>query len=390
MAQYKVPQDVEAEDKLLGPFTFRQFIYLIIAAALGAVAFLLFRIFPFLVIIPIPFIIFMLVLALPLKKDQPMETYLAAVISFYTKPHKRVWEPGEPESTIVITAPKKIEEDRTNGLKEDEASRRLSFLAEIVDTEGYAIKGGANNQLSDEINAEASTVQDIFETPQNYQITQNLQNAADMRHNQLVEQMRNAIDNTRSLSSASASIGKFDTPIQNTHTSSAQSITVQPTAQYQQPAQPTAQYQQPVQPQPIQSQQPMSYPQPSMPTATLPAPGSFSGAAPVAPQPIVQSAPVVQTPNITPSAPDLPQAPSLPQNPMAGSYETEEDNPFVVKPFAEESVQEPAPQPQPAKEPTQDIIDLANNNDFSIETIAQQANRINKKNDDGEVYISLH
>ena len=32
MAVYKVPQDVEAEDKLLGPFSFRQFIYLIVAA----------------------------------------------------------------------------------------------------------------------------------------------------------------------------------------------------------------------------------------------------------------------------------------------------------------------------------------------------------------------
>jgi hypothetical protein len=32
MAVYKVPQDVEAEDKLIGPFSFRQFIYLIVAA----------------------------------------------------------------------------------------------------------------------------------------------------------------------------------------------------------------------------------------------------------------------------------------------------------------------------------------------------------------------
>ena len=44
MAQYKVPQDVEAEDKLLGPFTFRQFIYLMIAGGLIAVGFLLFKI----------------------------------------------------------------------------------------------------------------------------------------------------------------------------------------------------------------------------------------------------------------------------------------------------------------------------------------------------------
>ena len=36
MSTYKVPQDVEADDKLLGPFSFRQFVYLMIVAASGA------------------------------------------------------------------------------------------------------------------------------------------------------------------------------------------------------------------------------------------------------------------------------------------------------------------------------------------------------------------
>ena len=35
------------------------------------------------------------------------------------------------------------------------------------------------------------------------------------------------------------------------------------------------------------------------------------------------------------------------------------------------------------------IIELANNTDFTVATIAKQANRINRK-DDGEVFISLH
>ena len=38
MAQYKVPQDVEADDKLLGPFSFRQFVYLLVAGGLIALA----------------------------------------------------------------------------------------------------------------------------------------------------------------------------------------------------------------------------------------------------------------------------------------------------------------------------------------------------------------
>ena len=54
MATYKVPQDVEADDKLLGPFSFRQFVYLIIVAASIGIAWILAQIFIGLIIIPIP------------------------------------------------------------------------------------------------------------------------------------------------------------------------------------------------------------------------------------------------------------------------------------------------------------------------------------------------
>jgi hypothetical protein len=45
MGSYKVPQDVEADDKLLGPFGFRQLIYLGIVALAGAGAFGLYQMF---------------------------------------------------------------------------------------------------------------------------------------------------------------------------------------------------------------------------------------------------------------------------------------------------------------------------------------------------------
>ena len=70
MAQYKVPQDVEADDKLLGPFSFRQFVYLLVAAGCIVLAVALFQLFPLLVIIPAIPALFFIVLALPLKKDQ--------------------------------------------------------------------------------------------------------------------------------------------------------------------------------------------------------------------------------------------------------------------------------------------------------------------------------
>ena len=144
MAEYKVPQDVEADDKLLGPFTFRQFIYLMVMGGCIALSVALFQIFPLLIIIPAPVAIFFAVLALPLKKDQPMETYLAAIVSYHLKPNRRFWNPGQRESTIEITAPKVVEKVLTKDISEEEAGRRLSFLANVVDTQGYSIKDPAS------------------------------------------------------------------------------------------------------------------------------------------------------------------------------------------------------------------------------------------------------
>ena len=142
MAVYKVPQDVEADDKLLGPFSFRQFIYLIIVAMAIGIGFFLSRIFIGLALIPAPIVIFFGALALPIKKDQPMEAYLAAMISFYfIKPRKRFWQPDGLMSLVEITAPKETEPERVKDITGEEARARLDYLTDIVDTRGWAVRG---------------------------------------------------------------------------------------------------------------------------------------------------------------------------------------------------------------------------------------------------------
>ena len=282
MAQYKVPQDVEAEDKLLGPFTFRQFIYLLIAAAGVAGAWGLFQLFPLLALIPLPFVFFFGILALPVRKDQPMETYLAAVISFYLKPNRRVWTAGQRESTIKIIAPKKAEKSRTRNITEDEASHRLSFLASIVDTEGYAIRG--DSSMKDEYAAEADTIEDVLEAD-NPVIDRIIEQEQTARKQELVSQMRTAMQRTDDLMSN------------------------------------------PAQPRPIQAPGANYQPQP---IDTMPMPPAYQ-----TPQPAVQP--------VQPTVQQLTQA-SLNQAAV-----------------------------------NQQMQNLANNNTFSIQTIAQQANRIQQQ-----------
>lgn len=199
MSVYKVPQDVEADDKLLGPFNFRQFIYLIIVAGCIALDIFLWGIFPGLIILPLPAIIFFGALALPLRKDQPMETYLAAIVSFYLKPNKRFWQPDGVEHLIQISAPINNEEKLTKDISQSEASRRLSYLADIVDTEGWAIKHSVapvNTTVREEYSNEARSAEDMFE---NSRVSSNVDNLLTQHDNRRKQQIMQNLDLARNL-----------------------------------------------------------------------------------------------------------------------------------------------------------------------------------------------
>jgi hypothetical protein len=141
MGQYKVPQNVEAEDKILGPFSFRQFIYLLIAAAAGAGVWVLGSAFLPLALIPLPIMLAALALALPLRKDQPMETWLLAIIRFFFMPKKRLWASDGSVPIIEIDATPVNDTPPLKDIRGQEASNRLSFLAQVLDTGGWSTLG---------------------------------------------------------------------------------------------------------------------------------------------------------------------------------------------------------------------------------------------------------
>ncbi len=167
MAVYKVAQDVEADDKLIGPFSFRQFIYLIIVAMSGAIGWGLWNLLPPLAVVALPPMVFFGTLALPLRKDQPMEVYMAALVSYHLKPKRRLWVPDGIDSLIEITAPKVVEVERTKSLGIGEAERRLSYLADIVDTQGWAIRHtampGENSSMQSDVYYAAQQAEDMLD-----------------------------------------------------------------------------------------------------------------------------------------------------------------------------------------------------------------------------------
>ena len=302
MSVYKVPQDVEAEDKLLGPFSFRQFVFLIIAVIGIAIAYGLSTILLPLAIIPVPIIIFFGALALPLKKDQPMEVYLAAVISFMLKPKKRLWQPDGIERLVEVIAPKVEEKTYGNNYDQAEVQRRLSYLANLVDSQGWSIRGvnNPNSSMRADLFNEGQAANDILD--ENSTTAQNINhliNQSDVRRRQEVIQKMQT--------------GQSATPP---------------------PAQP---------------------PQPSQPDNPAPA------------------TPLQMNPY-----------PTMRQSVL---------NPVSGRPAANTPAQtRPTTTPQTSvNEVPPAIIELANNRDLSIETIAREANRIQQENklSDEEVVISL-
>lgn len=333
MAVYKVPQDVEADDKLIGPFSFRQFIYLIIVALSIALAWGLGQLFIPLAVIPLPIIILFGALALPLRKDQPMEIYLAAIVSFYLKPRKRLWEPDGIQSLVEITAPKVVEVQRTKDISQNEAEKRLSYLASVVDSGGWAVRGvpmpaEPDSSMAPDLFFEAQQTEDV------------------LAENAKVSQSFDAMIDQADIKRRQDMINQMHQP--------------QPVAAAPAPA--------PVIPDPYAALTPTPAPTPQAPDPHVvfnPYPSSIHQSVI---QPIGGAFPMPQPAPVAPTAEPIPSVTGQPATQPAPTQTNTSEN--LVSP---------------------DIINLASNPDLSIETIAHEANRIRQKQElhDDEVLISL-
>lgn len=141
MATYKVIQDIEAEDKLIGPLTLRQFIYAGVTAICGYLTFLVVSKHAwFLAIFFVPVGLASAFFAWPWGRDQPTEIWALAKIRYLVKPRRRIWDQSGAKELVTITVPKKVVVNYSNGLSQTEVNSRLRALAETIDSRGWAIK----------------------------------------------------------------------------------------------------------------------------------------------------------------------------------------------------------------------------------------------------------
>ncbi len=146
MATYKVIQDIEAEDKLFGPLTLKQFIFACLVILFGYLVFwtLINGLWVLSIIFFAPTLFFG-ILAFPYGKDQPTEVWLMAKLRFFFRPRRRIWDQDGMKELVTITVPKHEEKHYTDGLSNTEVRSRLKALADTIDSRGWAIKGASVN-----------------------------------------------------------------------------------------------------------------------------------------------------------------------------------------------------------------------------------------------------
>lgn len=170
MATYKLIQDIEAEDHILGPLSLRQFIFALVAAFFFYLTFIVVA-KHVLFLAPVFLLpgLFCLFFAIPFGRDQPTEVWALAKLRFLFKPRRRLWDQSGVKELVTITVPKKVERVLTNGLSQGEVQSRLTALASTLDSRGWAIKnaalGGNYMQANPLLAADSDRLIDINNVP---------------------------------------------------------------------------------------------------------------------------------------------------------------------------------------------------------------------------------
>ena len=90
--QFRVPQFIDVEDKLFGPLTFKQFLYLL---GCGAIAFVVYSLIPIRFIgfiFAMPIFAFGLALAFVQINNRPFISILEAAFNYYIKDRLYIWK----------------------------------------------------------------------------------------------------------------------------------------------------------------------------------------------------------------------------------------------------------------------------------------------------------
>jgi hypothetical protein len=130
--RFEVPQFIDIEDKIFGPLTFKQFIYI---AGGGGLCFAVYKLLPIYFAIPLMLGLAVLAWALAFYRlnNQPFINILQAFIVFQVKGKKYIWKKEVKKTPVVKksmepVAPVTLEEPVLTARKVQDLARNLDIL----------------------------------------------------------------------------------------------------------------------------------------------------------------------------------------------------------------------------------------------------------------------
>lgn len=126
MQQFQVPQFINIEDRIIGPLTLKQFLYLLGAAGVGIVGWS-FLYFPLFVIFAVPPAGLFVALAFLKINERPLPTVIFNAIGYYLKPRLYIWRnvpqkkeppkmPADIKDESLLAGVPKLSESRLNDI----------------------------------------------------------------------------------------------------------------------------------------------------------------------------------------------------------------------------------------------------------------------------------
>lgn len=102
--QYQIPQFIETEDKIVGPLSIREFIYLSFAFGFAAMMFFFLN-FVVWLILAVPIAGVGVALAFVKINGRPFISVATAAARFYWNPQTYIWQPEQPNMPKVSATP---------------------------------------------------------------------------------------------------------------------------------------------------------------------------------------------------------------------------------------------------------------------------------------------
>jgi len=138
--QFQVPQNIDMEDKIIGPLTLIQFLYLLVGGIIDYLLFISFGANFIFWIIGLPVAIFALALAFLKIQDQPLAHFVRAGLVYLRRPKTRLWKREGLVNPIVKEKPGKAKKAPPPAPKRRIEKSELEQLAQTLDTQRVNIK----------------------------------------------------------------------------------------------------------------------------------------------------------------------------------------------------------------------------------------------------------